>query len=222
MTKEDLKQYVEALTSKKDELQGYVEQRLRHITYPASTVTMPKTKANPPYLNFLGVGVGLALLAIGVGTKTHAVTIGGGIVTAAGLYTLSKKRLKESNAVTPPTDYSQLTKRIYDEIKAIHVFVSDGWEHFLADQRDSLKQQIASSRFDAELKDKLMAQAIRRSVVQHSMMEVLGDLSMVEKKQDVAAYKQYVGAFLAKYKRAIDEAYNEQKQRYETMAQLIK
>lgn len=222
MTKEDLKQYVETLTSMKNELQGYVEQRLCQITYTVSTLTTQKSKTNPPYLNFMSVGVGLALLAIGVGTKTHAVTIGGGVVTAAGLYTLIKNSNKIYNEATPSTDYSQLTKRIYDEIKTIHVFVSDGWEHFLSEQKDRLKQQIASSRFDAELKDKLIAQAIRRSVIQYSMMKVLADLSTVERKQDIATYKQYVTTFLAKYKQTIDEAYSEQKQRYETMAQLIK
>lgn len=222
MTKADLTPYVEALTSKKNELQDYVKQQLGQINYPVPTQMSQQPSATRPfYLPVLSIGAGLVLLAIGVGTKTHAVTIGGGVVAAAGLYVWNKNRNRGASPVPPSTDYTQLTNLLINALKNIHIFASDEWSQFLDDQKNKLKGLIEMSDFDTETKSQLIQLTTRRSVIQYSMMDVLAELSAVEKKQSTEAYKQYVADFLVKYERIIEEAHQEQKQRYETIASLV-
>ena len=223
MIKADLTHYVEALTSKKNELQDYVKQQLDQINYPMpSKMSQQPQASRPSYLSMLSIGTGLVLLAIGVGIKTHVITIGGGVMAAAGLYTWNKSRNRGISPVPPSIDYTQLTNQLSNTLKSIHIFVSDEWSQFLNNQKDKLKRLIEMSDFDSETKSQLMQLATRRSVIQYSMMDVLTELNAVEKEQSIEAYKQYVVGFLVKYVHIIEEVCQEQKQRYETIASLIK
>ena len=221
MNKEDLARYTEALTLKKNELTTYVENRIKQIDYP----TVPSTPAQQPApsrSSYLGVGIGVILLAIGIGTKTPVITVGGGVVTAAGLFAVNKKRNAKAQQPAPDINYYRISEKVSNQIQSIHTHVSDSWNAFLGEQQNSLKQLIETSGFDADTKNKMIELTLNRSIIQYSMTDVLSDLNKVEKQKSIEDYKQYSNEFLGRYKKIIEEAYKEQKQRYEAIAQLIK
>ncbi len=222
MTKEDLNRFTETLTSKKNELTSYVESRIVQIDYPATpSVPAQQSTPSPSHLSYIGVGIGIALLAIGIGTKIPAITVGGGIATAAGLYAVSKKRNAETQHSTPNINYYRISEKISYQIQSIHTYVSDNWDDFLKEQQNSMKHLIETSRINSETKNKMIELSLNRSIIQYSMMDVLSDLSKIEKKQSIEAYKQYSSDFLENYQKSIEKAYWEQKQRYEAIAQLL-
>lgn len=222
MNREDLSHYLEALASKKEELVNYAETQIKQISYPTPPSVTTSQQPSSPYLSYIGLGIGIVLLAIGIGTKTNAIAVGGGVVTAAGIYGVSRKRNTESQPQAPAINYFRITEKIGYQIQKIHAYVSDSWYDFLGGQQKSLKNLIETSGFDAESKNKMIELCINRSLIQYSMMDVLSDLNRIEKEQNIEAYKQYVAGFVEKYRKAIEEAYLEQKRRYEAIIQLVK
>ena len=221
MNKEDLTRYTETLTSKKNELIAYVENQIKQIDYPTapSTTTQQPT---PSRSSYLGVGIGVILLAIGIGTKTPLITVGGGVVTAVGLLAVNKKRNAKAQQPAPTIDYYRISEKVSHQIQSIHTHVSDSWNAFLGDQQNSLKQLIETSTLDVETKNKMIELSLNRSIIQCSMMDVLSDLNKIEKQQNIKDFKQYANGFLEKYQKIIEEAYMEQKHRYEAITLLLK
>lgn len=220
MNKEDLNRYTETLTFKKNELTAYVENQIKQIDYPTAP-SIPAQQPTPSHSSYWGVGIGVILLAIGIGTKTPVITVGGGVVTAAGLFAVNKKRNAKTQQPAPSINYYRISEKVSYQIQSIHTHVSDSWNAFLSDQQNSLKQLIEMSGFNADTKNKMIELSLNRSIIQCSIMDVLSDLNKVEKQKNIEAYKQYSNEFLGKYQKIIEEAYKEQKQRYEAIARLV-
>lgn len=221
MNTESLNKIEEELTSKTNDLISYVSTHLQQINYPQQDIKENNSTAAPaPSFGKYGIGVGALLLVVGLATKIHIVTIGGGIVAAAGLFSL-KRNNKPTGITKKSIDYSALTLSVYKRMEDIHTYVFNEWDRFLGSLKDSLKQQVQMSDFDTEKKNKIIDLALNRSVVKFSMPDVLTDLSKVEKEHDVEKYKTYSADFKQKYTNAIKAAYSEQLERYKKIAKFL-
>ena len=130
----------------------------------------------------------------------------------------------------PDYDYSLLSRRISQRVRELHTHVSDAWVDFVSSQQVALKQQISLAQIDDEAKRKMIDLAVRHSVINCSMLDMLSGLSKTDrsidghtpKDQAIDAYRRYYEDFIDDYKRLIDEAWREQKKRYEIIIELNK
>lgn len=216
MNKELIKFYMEALTSKRNELQSMVKSRIGQIAYPqqASELVPEKPKSSAAYPSCIGVGA--LLLILGLATKSNVVAVGGGLVAAVGIYGMSKgkgARKMESEQI----DYALFTGKLNAQLGEIHALAVNSWDEFSMAQGTELKRAIQTSSLTESEKDKMMDLAIRRSVIQFSMMDVLSALNQIEKEHNIQSYKDYCAQFENQYVGAIEQAYQEQLKRYQAM-----
>lgn len=216
MNKELIKFYMEALTSKRNELQSMVKSRIGQIAYPqqASELVPEKPKSSAAYPSCIGVGA--LLLILGLATKSNVVAVGGGLVAAVGIYGMSKgkgARKMESEQI----DYAMFTGKLNAQLGEIHALAVNSWDEFSMAQGTELKRAIQTSSLTESEKDKMMDLAIRRSVIQFSMMDVLSALNQIEKEHNIQSYKDYCAQFENQYVGAIEQAYQEQLKRYQAM-----
>lgn len=216
MNKELIKSYMEALTSKRNELQSMVKSRIAQIVYPqqSSELVPEKPKSSAAYPSCIGVGA--LLLILGLATKSNVVAVGGGLVAAVGIYGMSKgkgARKMESEQI----DYTMFTGKLNAQLGEIHALAVNSWDEFSMAQGTELKRAIQTSSLTESEKDKMMDLAIRRSVIQFSMMDVLSALNQIEKEHNIQSYKDYCAQFENQYVGAIEQAYQEQLKRYQTM-----
>ena len=130
----------------------------------------------------------------------------------------------------PEYDYSTLSRRISQRMRELHSHVSDTWGDFVSGQQAALKQQISQAQLDDAAKRKMIDLAVRHSVINCSMLDMLSGLSKTDrsidghapKMQGVDAYRRYYEGFLADYKQLIDGAWREQNERYEEIKALDK
>lgn len=130
----------------------------------------------------------------------------------------------------PEYDYSPLSRRISQRVRELHTHVSDAWVDFVSSQQAALKQQISLAQLDDVAKRKMIDLAVRHSVINCSMLDMLSGLSKTDrsidghapKMQGVDAYRRYYEGFLADYKKLIDDAWREQNERYEEIKTLDK
>lgn len=143
---------------------------------------------------------------------------------------LWKLRNRTSLYEQPEYDYSPLSRRISQRVRELHTHVSDAWVDFVSSQQAALKQQISLAQIDDEAKRKMIDLAVRHSVINCSMLDMLSGLSKTDrsidghapKMQGVDAYCRYYEGFLADYKKLIDGAWREQNERYEEIKTLDK
>lgn len=216
MNKELIKSYMEALTSKRNELQSMVKSQIGQIAYPqqASELVPEKPKSSAAYPSCIGVGA--LLLILGLATKSNVVAVGGGLVAAVGIYGMSKgkgARKMESEQI----DYAMFTGKLNAQLGEIHALAVNSWDEFSMAQGTELKRAIQTSSLTESEKDKMMDLAIRRSVIQFSMMDVLSALNQIEKEHNIQSYKDYCAQFENQYVGAIEQAYQEQLKRYQAM-----
>ena len=123
-----------------------------------------------------------------------------------------------------------LSRRISQRVRELHTHVSDAWVDFVSSQQVALKQQISLAQIDDEAKRKMIDLAVRHSVINCSMLDMLSGLSKTDrsidghtpKDQAIDAYRRYYEDFIDDYKRLIDKAWREQKKRYEIIIELNK
>ena len=216
MNKELIKSYMEALTSKRNELQSMVKSRIGQIAYPqqASELVPEKPKSSAAYPSCIGVGA--LLLILGLATKSNVVAVGGGLVAAVGIYGMSKgKGARKMDS--EQRDYAMFTGKLNAQLGEIHALAVNSWDEFSMAQGTELKRAIQTSSLTESEKDKMMDLAIRRSVIQFSMMDVLSALNQIEKEHNIQSYKDYCAQFENQYVGAIEQAYQEQLKRYQAM-----
>lgn len=214
MKKVDLKPYEDAVSAMRQELSSYVNDKIALIEYPQPSVSEVKSKNSFVYPCCIGVGA--LLLIVGAVTKTHIVSIGGAAIAVVGVYGVVRKKDNTSkNDKKVEVNYSELTNSIYRSLETVHKDVTCRWDDLLAKQKDKLKREVMSSDLSSDQKDKIMDNVVSKSIIKISMMDVLMDLSQIEKTRDVNQYRQYCTNFIDKYNKAIADAYNEQIKYYD-------
>lgn len=218
MKKEDLFRVEEILASKKEELLKYVENHADQISYPEAASVVAGSNRPDSASSVIGyLGGGIALLIIGILTGKHWITVGGGIIALAGFYKANQQQRKQA-VQTPSVDYASITERLNQDLRAIHTYISDEWKDFLNRQQTDLNKQLENSGLEIGIKNEVIKLVVKRSVIQYSMMDMLAELTRIERLHDIAAYKQYVDKFKKEYKKVIEMAYMEQKEYYEKIA----
>lgn len=223
MRKEDIAKITDALALKKEELLRYTDSQVKNIRYPEtpSPVVACSKSESSSNVGYLGLGGGLVLTAIGLIKGSGMLTVGGVVIAVASFYSLRKQKGQKPVTQSPSFDYYVVTEKLNNAIKAIHNYVSDGWNEFLVSQQKDLLALIENSQLEVEKKNKLIEPAYRKTFIQYSMLDVLSDLSNIEKQKDIALYKQYVADFCKKYKNVVESAYIEQKAYLEDMIQYL-
>ncbi len=219
MNKPDLESYEIVLQAIRQELMSYISDNVSKIELRQQLPDVVAPVKNNSLVYPCCIGIGALLLIIGAATKTNLVTIGGLVVAGVGIFGMTRRK------VAPATDekinYSALTNSVYGKLEDIHKKVTRSWDNKLIEQKDKLKNELLASDLTPEQKDKAMNYAVSRSIIQFSMMDVLSELNRIERMQDVEKYCQYKTEFIKKYHNAIDKAYNEQYQRYESIKECL-
>lgn len=227
MKKEDINKFLDALSLKKDEFKRYVDEQVKNIHYPEDQLPVERVdKTNSsPNIGYLSLGGGLLLTAVGLfknpGAAANILTVGGVLMTIASIYSIKKQKDQKPTTPqqTPSLDLYVVTEKINNTVKSIHTHVSDGWSDFLSGNQKQLASLIEKSELEVEKRNKLIEQAYKKTVIQYSMLDVLSDLSNIEREKNIDLYKNYVNSFCKKYKDVIESAYIEQKAYLEDMTQ---
>lgn len=143
-----------------------------------------------------------------------------------------EKFLSRSKSVEqhPEYDYSPLSQRISKRTRELHTHISDSWIDFVSGQQTELKRQISEAQIGDMVKRKMIDLAVRHSVIQCSMLDILSGLSKIDSSVDshtprmqaVEAYRRYYEGFLDDYKKLIEDAWYKQNERYEEIDELNK
>lgn len=223
MNKESLNKYQEELSSKTNELIAYLSNEIGKISVSQQNDVVISSTPSPVSTFYrCGFGIGALLLAVGLATKTHIATVGGGIVTVVSLYGTIKKQGKSSSKTTENIDFANLTLEVYKKLEEIHSYISKKWDEYLGELKDKLKKEILFSNLHDTVKNNMIELVLNRSIIMFSMSNALTELSTIEKARDVKKYKEYcLEGFKKKYETAIKQAYKEQSERYQNIADIL-
>lgn len=110
-------------------------------------------------------------------------------------------------------DYSKLNNQIYLDVEKMHKDVKESWNNFLTTEKEELLKEIRQLDIPVEKTNKMVNEALSRSLISFSLTDVLSKLSDLGQSKNLFEYKKYVEDLRNKYQSVLEGAYNEQAER---------
>lgn len=205
--------YAQALSTRKAQLESYLDQGFQAIAIPAHTGQFA-----PAGMHFLGKSgvtffvIGVIALVAGLIVGSMGLIIAGAAAIVSGCYLWAKGK-----QATRTEAFALLGKKIFAEISVIADKIASDWHSFVAVQNDNLKKQIVSSSASVDSKVALIDKVEKSTEVNVDLDAMQADIQAVDAREDLDGYTAYLARAEQQIKTAIENADGAQKSIYTTI-----
>lgn len=221
--------YIATLGQKKTELEDYLKKSITELefTEQASVPVIHDSQMGQPLpaqnaLQYVLLGVGSVVTIFGVVSDKPGLAVFGVVTGAAGVAMLAKNN-HAARSVSKPVapDYHQVTRTVYSALSSIQKHLFDGWDSCTSSIKSQIKYDINKMDVSDDVKNRAIQSILNTSVIGISMLNVSQSLGEIEKKEDYAAYKQYLSTFERDCRKAIEKAFDEQVHIYNSLDSIL-
>lgn len=206
--------YMQALSTRKAQLEGTLADGFKSIVLPAHI-----SQYETPGLHMLGKSavwfliIGAVALIAGLIVGSTGLWIAGAAAILSGGYLWVKgKQAGRARA------FDSLGDKIYSQIQDIAAKISNDWNGFIAGQNDSLKKQIVSSAETPDAKVALIDKVDGSPKVDVDLDAIRTGIKGIDSDEELLKYSKFLSKVQGNIREAIENADGAQQTIYNSLA----
>lgn len=216
-----IEEYQRGLTEKRNSLITKIEQL--NPTFPEDNKDSNISDNSPSKSTMIpkiSIIAGLGLAIIGLCTKSTATVVVGALAIGGGTYIAKSSSKDKVESSESNLDYDSLNKHLLNSFNKLSSAVVNEWDEYLTKMRNSFMNQLLLLNLKEDVLNKANDIALYKSVINVSNSQWLIRLNNASRKEDIQEFHNIVSDFKKSFIKAINDAYEEQKNRFDSINQL--